>query len=54
MSSTPVLSLEAVITELRRRCRRNMPEQVRIATAYFKPSRNRSALMGAGLLRARH
>ena len=39
------LSLEAVINELRRRCRRNMPGQVRIATTYFKPSRNRSALM---------
>jgi hypoxanthine phosphoribosyltransferase len=38
-------SLEAVIAELRRRCRRNMPEQVRIATAYFKPARNRSSLM---------
>ena len=39
------LSLEAVITELNRRCRRNMPEQVRIATTYFKPSRNRSSLL---------
>jgi hypoxanthine phosphoribosyltransferase len=38
-------SLEAVIAELRRRCRRNMPEQVRIATVYFKPSRNRSSLL---------
>src|SRR6478752_10334475 len=39
------LSLEAVIGELRARCRLNMPEEVRIATAYFKPSRNRSALV---------
>jgi hypoxanthine phosphoribosyltransferase len=39
------LSLEAVIGELQRRCRRNMPGQVRIATTYFKPSRNRSSLM---------
>ena len=39
------LSLEAVLSELRRRCRRNMPQQVRIATAYFKPSRNRSSLL---------
>ena len=38
-------SLEAVIAELRRRCRRNMPEQVRIATVYFKPARNRSSLL---------
>jgi len=37
-------SLEAVVAELRRRCRRNMPEQVRIATVYYKPARNRSSL----------
>lgn len=37
-------SLEAVVAELRRRCRRNMPEQMRIATVYFKPTRNRSSL----------
>ncbi len=37
-------SLEAVVTELKRRCRRNLPEQLRIATVYYKPTRNRSAL----------
>jgi hypoxanthine phosphoribosyltransferase len=37
-------SLEAVIAELRRRCRRNTPEQIRVATVYYKPARNRSAL----------
>lgn len=37
-------SLEAIVGELQRRCRRNMPQQVRIATVYFKPARNRSAL----------
>jgi len=37
-------SLEAVVAELRRRCRRNMPEQVRIATVYFKPARNKSSI----------
>ncbi|HEY5808240.1 MAG TPA: phosphoribosyltransferase family protein [Povalibacter sp.] len=37
-------SLEAVIAELRKRCRRNLPEHIRIATAYYKPSRNRSSL----------
>nr|WP_298721908.1 phosphoribosyltransferase family protein [uncultured Steroidobacter sp.] len=37
-------SLEAVVAELQRRCRRNMPEQVRIATVYYKPSRNTSSL----------
>ncbi len=38
-------SLEAVIAELRRRCRRNLPERIRIATVYYKPARNRSALV---------
>jgi len=38
-------SLEAVIAELRRRCRRNLPENIRTATAYYKPSRNRSSLV---------
>jgi uncharacterized protein len=38
------LSLEAVINELKRRCRRNLPEDVRIATVYYKPSRNRTSL----------
>ena len=37
-------SLEAVIDELKTRCRRNLPERIRIATVYYKPSRRRSAL----------
>ena len=37
-------SLDAVIAELRTRCRRNLPEQIRIATVYYKPARNRSSL----------
>lgn len=37
-------SLEAVIGELQRRCRRNMPERVRIATVYYKPERNHGPL----------
>ena len=37
-------SLEAVIAELRRRCRRNLADQIRIATVYYKPERNRSSL----------
>jgi uncharacterized protein len=37
-------SLEAVLEELERRCRRNLPVHVRIATAYYKPSRNRTRL----------
>jgi hypoxanthine phosphoribosyltransferase len=38
-------SLEAVLGELGRRCRRNLPGLIRIATAYYKPSRNRTALV---------
>ena len=38
------LSIEAIMRELTSRCRRNLPGQVRIATAYYKPERNRSAL----------
>ena len=38
------LSIEAIMNELASRCRRNLPEQIRIATAYYKPARNRSAL----------
>lgn len=37
-------SLEAVIADLTRRCRRNLPGNIRIATTYFKPARNRSSL----------
>ena len=45
-------SLEAVIAELRRRCRRNLPDQIRIATVYFKPARNNSSLMPDYYVRA--
>jgi hypoxanthine phosphoribosyltransferase len=45
-------SLEAVIAELRRRCRRNLPEQIRIATVYYKPARNRSSLVPDFYVRA--
>lgn len=38
-------SLDAVIAELTRRCRRNLPEQIRIATVYYKPTKNRSTLV---------
>lgn len=37
-------SLEAVLEELKRRCRRNLPEKIRIATVYYKPSRRRTVL----------
>jgi hypoxanthine phosphoribosyltransferase len=37
-------SLEAIINTLKAKCRRNMPERVRIATVYYKPERNQSSL----------
>ena len=37
-------SVEAVLAELRRRCRRNTPGDIRVATVYYKPSRNRSSI----------
>ena len=36
------LSIEAVIESLRERARRNMPREIRVATAYFKPRNNRT------------
>src|SRR5579863_2977936 len=38
-------SIEAIMRELTNRCRRNLPGQIRIATAYFKPQRNRSTIV---------
>ena len=35
-------NVEAVITRLRSKCRRNMPEEVRVAVPYFKPGKNLS------------
>lgn len=37
-------SIEAFLAELAARCRHNMPRDVRIATVYWKPRRNRTAL----------
>jgi hypoxanthine phosphoribosyltransferase len=37
-------SLEAVLRELEQRCKRNLPEHVRIGTVYYKPTRNVSSL----------
>ena len=37
-------SIEAFLAELSVRCRHNMPQTVKIATAYFKPSRNKTKL----------
>ena len=36
------LSVKGIIDKLRRRCRRNLPEDVRVATAYYKPEKNRT------------
>jgi len=36
------LSVKAIIDKLRRRCRRNLPEDLRVATAYYKPEKNRT------------
>ena len=33
-------SIEAVITDLRTRCRRNMPADLRVATCWYKPTKN--------------
>lgn len=37
-------SIEAFLRELSARCRHNMPRDVKIATVYYKPSRNRTQL----------
>jgi hypoxanthine phosphoribosyltransferase len=36
------LSVQAIINHLQERCRRNTPENIRTATAYFKPNNNRT------------
>ena len=35
-------NVEAVINRLTRKCKRNMPEEVRVAVPYFKPGKNLS------------
>jgi hypoxanthine phosphoribosyltransferase len=37
-------SIQAVLDDLARRCRRNLPHEIRIATVYYKPLRNRTML----------
>ena len=37
-------SIRAFLRELGARCRHNMPREIRIATVYYKPSRNRTDL----------
>ncbi len=38
-------SLEAILSSLRTRLRRNMPQEVKIAVPYYKPSRNQTDLV---------
>jgi hypoxanthine phosphoribosyltransferase len=38
-------SIEALIDELSQRCRYNMPKETRIATIYYKPSRNQTNIV---------
>jgi len=40
-------SIRAFLQELKLRCRHNMPREIRIATVYYKPSRNRTELKPA-------
>ncbi|MDJ0979409.1 MAG: phosphoribosyltransferase family protein [Erythrobacter sp.] len=37
-------SVEAFINELKKRCRRNTPSTIRIATVFYKPSKNQTSL----------
>ena len=37
-------SIEAVLNELKARCRANTPADIRIATVWYKPARNQTAL----------
>lgn len=36
-------SIDAILTELRQLTRRNMPSEVRVATVYYKPSKNKTS-----------
>lgn len=36
------LSVKAIIAKLKRRARKNLPQDLRVATAYYKPGRNRT------------
>lgn len=37
-------SIEAILRVLRAKCRRNFPGEARVATVYYKPARNRTAI----------
>ena len=36
------LSVKAIIDKLESRCRKNLPQDLRVATAYYKPGKNRT------------
>ncbi|GHF30396.1 hypoxanthine phosphoribosyltransferase [Kordiimonas sediminis] len=38
-------SIEAIVRELKAKCRRNTPEVIKIATVYYKPARNATNLV---------
>ncbi|WP_298301129.1 phosphoribosyltransferase [uncultured Erythrobacter sp.] len=37
-------SIEALLRELSAKCRRNLPETIKVATVYYKPTRNKTDL----------
>ncbi len=39
------LSVQAIIKALEKRSRNNLPRDIRVATAYYKPSRNQTAMV---------
>ena len=38
-------SIEAIIREIKTRCRRNTPEKIKVATVYFKPTKNKTDIV---------
>lgn len=38
------LSLKAILDKLKERSRKNLPHDIRVATAYYKPTRNKTAI----------
>ncbi len=37
-------TIQAVISELKKKCRQNTPEDIRVAVPYFKPTRNQTGI----------
>lgn len=38
-------SIEAIIREIKTKCRRNTPEDIKVATVYYKPTKNRTDIV---------